>query len=73
MSDILEAYKGKIDETIRKYGETLKGPIGKIQDKATRIALISMEHAKMEEALEKAYNESRLELEFHPKYAFQFC
>lgn len=63
MLNLLDVYKNKIDLAVYKFGLTIKGPIGKIQDKATRIALMSMEHAKMEESLEKAYNEARLELE----------
>ena len=63
MSEILSTYKSKVHKATKHIGEIIKGPIGKIPEKTTRIALLTMEHTKMEEALEKAYNEAIKEFE----------
>ena len=65
MSEILDTYKAKVDLAMNKFSTFAKGPIGEINDKSVRVTLLTMEQTKMEEALEKAFNEAKLELQQH--------
>lgn len=61
--DILSLYKMKSVQIVKKFSAFVKGPVGEIRDKSTRTALLSIEEAKMEEELERAYNEALSDLQ----------